>query len=287
MTFLRLHLVAALLFYIASCIPTFAFSVKYPQAFMHDGIERTYYLNIPNELPGGAPLIVALHGMGGQAHKMRYGLELHDLAYKMGFATLFPQGAMFGDHTTYWNAGEGPGNHDDLGFLTSLIAHVTKTHGLDPSQVYVLGISNGAQMAYHLACHASEQIAGIAAVIGTISGKDWSECHLQAPVSLLHIHGKEDPTILYNGAYSWYNKDQPYPAVPDLINFWVKEVGAGLASVLPGEPNKETSRYESDDGTVVELVTIKGFGHDWPNPKNSGFSASQFVADFFVSLSKK
>ncbi|WP_298262230.1 PHB depolymerase family esterase [uncultured Litoreibacter sp.] len=261
-----------------------ASSVKYPQAFVHDGRERLYYLNVPDDLPENAPLIVALHGMGGQSHKMRYGLGLHELASELGFATLFPQGSMFGEDTSHWNTGEGPGEQNDTDFLLALIEHVVQTHGLDPSRVYVMGISNGAQMAYHLGCHAPYKIAGVVAIIGTISGTDWSECYLNNPVSLLHIHGKADPVVPFDGGHSWYNAEFSYPSVPELISHWVQEVGAAPTPVAQTLQNAEITRYETELGAVVELVAIDNFGHDWPHLQNAGFSASRLIADFVINL---
>lgn len=258
-------------------------SVKDPRYFLHDNTERVYYLNIPKHLPKNAPLIVALHGLGGQAHRMRYGLGLHHLAGEMGFAALFPQGGTFGDNTTYWNAEQGLGDHDDLGFLTRLIDHVTQENRLNAARVYVLGISNGAQMAYHLACHIPERIAGIAAVSGTMTSRDWSDCHLQKPVSLLHIHGAEDLTVAFEGGVSWHSTRETYPAAPALVAQWATDAGAGLDHApKPPTPDVSITHYETPDGVPIELHRLEHFGHDWPTPENAGFSAAQLIASFFM-----
>ena len=271
------------------CAPlSHATSVKYPQDFIHAGEKRLFYVNVPRNLPKNAPLIVALHGMGGQAHKMRYGLGLHDLASEMGFAALFPQGGMFGDHTTYWNSGQGLGNHDDLGFLTRLIDHIVQEHELDASRVYILGISNGAQMAYHLACHIPERIAGIAAVSGTITTQDWSECHLNKSVSLLHIHGIEDPVMPFDGGVMWHSKGERYYAVPDLVEQWATQIGAVLTTAPePLTSNIAITHYETPEGVPIELHSLSKFGHDWPNPKNAGFSAARLITSFFMGVVAK
>lgn len=267
--------------------PASAFSVKYSQTFEHDGQNRIYYLNVPPDLPPGSPLIVALHGMGGQAHKMRYGLGLHDLAFEKGFAALFPQGGMYGDNTTYWNAGEGPGNHDDVGFLNALIAEVVAVHDLDPNRVYVMGISNGGQMAYHLACHTPDQISAIAAIIGPMTGSDWMDCPMHRPVSLLHVHGVLDPIFDIEGGPSWHGGPHDLPAVPKMVNFWADQLTAERVLPPDGPQNTEITLFKSPDGAVAELVLIQGFGHDWPHANNAGFSTSHLVTDFFLSLERE
>lgn len=261
-----------------------AVSAKYPLYFDHNGEQRLYYLNVPETLPRGAPLVVALHGMGGQAHKMRYGLGLHDLAFEKGFATLFPQGAQYGAHTTYWNAGEGPGAHDDLGFLQALITYVVETQHLDPTRVFVIGISNGAQMAYHLACKAPGLVAAIAPVIGTIPAVDWGNCTPDPDMSVLHIHGLQDRVMAFEGGQSHFADRARYPSVIELVGFWAKTIGARPVASTANPPKSKVIRFASGSGARVELVMLQGFGHDWPHPGNAGFSASRLITDFFLSL---
>ena len=50
------------------------------------GMTREYWMYVPENLPAGAPLMVALHGYGGSALKMKPGLI--DLAQEKGFALL-------------------------------------------------------------------------------------------------------------------------------------------------------------------------------------------------------
>lgn len=263
--------------------PLAANSVHKERRFYHDGQSRLYYMHVPERLPDNAPLVVALHGMGGHAHKMRYGLGLHELANEMGFATVFPQGSMFGNNTSYWNVGDVLGAHDDLGYLSQLISYVTRLHGLDSSRIYVLGISNGGQMAYHLGCHRSEQIAGIAVVIGTMISRDWKNCPQKNPVSLLHIHGLDDPVFRFSGGKSWYEKGS-YPAIPNLVARWADQASAlQVPAPKPPVSHSWVTRYETANGLPIELVAITGFGHDWPHKKNAGFSAARFIMDFFMT----
>lgn len=39
--------------------------VEKPKVFLHDGLERLYYLFEPTDMKVGAPILFALHGMGG------------------------------------------------------------------------------------------------------------------------------------------------------------------------------------------------------------------------------
>jgi len=51
-------------------------SVDTPRTFTVGDDSRPYFLHLPPDLPPDAPLVVALHGLGGSAARMRYGLGL-------------------------------------------------------------------------------------------------------------------------------------------------------------------------------------------------------------------
>jgi polyhydroxybutyrate depolymerase len=273
------------LIFLCSASVLSAASIDKPRVFVFDGVERRYFIDIPKGVSEGAPLVVALHGMGGHAHKMRYGTGIFDLAREFGFATLLPQGRQMAGGATYWNAGFEFGRDDDLGFLNALIAETVRAYGLDSRRVYVLGISNGAQMAYHLACNRPGEIRAIAVVIGTISATDWPGCTLRQPISLLHVHGREDPWMPYEGGIGWASRQRPLPSVPELVQNWAEQIHAtAVPPPVHDIPNAEIQRYRAETGARVELITLNGFGHDWPTPDTAGFSTARRAIKFFLDL---
>ena len=60
--------------------------------FDHQGTQRSYFIHLPAAHDGPMPLFVLLHGMGGSAEKLRYGLGFNERANQQGFAVLYPQG---------------------------------------------------------------------------------------------------------------------------------------------------------------------------------------------------
>src|SRR5690606_41449164 len=82
-----------------------------------------------------------------------------------GFIAVFPNGlspARSGMLAT-WNAGACCARArdeqvDDVGFLRAVLADVKRRIRVDASRVYVVGMSNGAMMAYRIACQASGDI---------------------------------------------------------------------------------------------------------------------------------
>ena len=67
-----------------------------------DGRERTYQLHLPDSYDGTTPLpvVVALHGGGGNVAKARRGYRLEPLADRDGFIIVYPQGL-----DGHWNDG--------------------------------------------------------------------------------------------------------------------------------------------------------------------------------------
>src|SRR5579862_9508512 len=134
------------------------------------GLERTYHLYRPSSLTQGerAPLVVMLHGgygSGAQAEK-DYGWDREAEAHR--FIVAYPDGI-----GRSWNAGMccGPARSravDDVGFVTAMVHDIERTQNADPARVYVAGMSNGAMMAYRLACEAPFPIAAAGSVAGTL-----------------------------------------------------------------------------------------------------------------------
>ena len=60
--------------------------------FEHNGLTRTYYLDAPDPIPAGAPLVVVLHGYTSSAVLIRAYSNWDELALSEGFVAVFPQG---------------------------------------------------------------------------------------------------------------------------------------------------------------------------------------------------
>ena len=260
--------------------------------FDHLGTQRSYYIHLPAAHDGPMPLFVLLHGMGGSAEKLRYGLGFNERANQQGFAVLYPQGQPLADSSSHWNAGLPFSKVDDTGFLSDLIAHVVKAQGLNARQVFVIGISNGGFMAYHLACSGRIELAGIASVIGTMSARDWNNCRPRGSVDLLHIHGVHDPLVPYRGGQSWTEPRVTLHPVPEVVRFWASGLPdmAALTDQRPlhldgiSDPERLgiTSYTAHHSNRRAALITIAGFGHDWPFVEQTGLSTTDAIVGFFL-----
>jgi len=246
-------------------------------------------------------LLVALHGGGGnmdlQAKDALYGQISQ--SEREGFIAVFPNGfSRFGGKLATWNAGHCCGaardrNVDDVGFIRQVVANVSRQVNIDRNRVYATGMSNGAMMAYRLACEAPDLFKAIAPVAGTDNTRG---CTPKNPVSVLHIHAKDDSHALFTGGAGpdSARKSQvtDHVSVADSVAKWARLNGCTVAPrrVLdkPGAFCEVQSGCRGD--TRVQLCVTETGGHSWPGgsrPRTRGdgpsqaISANEVMWDFF------
>ena len=156
------------------------------QSLIHAGRERSYILHLsPTLAPERKyPLVIVLHGGGGNAASAGKMTGMNQQANRENFIVVYPNGAgRLGDRLLTWNSGNCCGyalDHqvDDVGFLRALVERLLTQYPIDPKRVYATGISNGGMMSYRLACEASDLVAAIAPVAAALN----TECKPVEPV---------------------------------------------------------------------------------------------------------
>jgi polyhydroxybutyrate depolymerase len=246
------------------------------------GLDRTYRVYRPAALPAGAPvpLVIVLHGAvgTGQQAEQAYGWDAE--ADRGGFVVAFPDGV-----GRTWNAspdccGQAARDQvDDVGFMERLVSTLDGRTPIEPRRVYVTGISNGALLAYRLACDST-----LFAAIGPVAGTMINPCPGPAPISVIHIHGKTDRTIPYgggpgrrdNGGTGRLPVKIDGPAVPDLLARW-RAVDSCPAPAETTVGPVTTSTAQCPDGRAVELIAVAGAGHQWPGSAAPGPIAARLL----------
>lgn len=170
----------------------------------HDGRNRSYVLRLPanGRASGGrVPLVLVLHGGGGNAANAENMTGFTELARNEGFIVAYPEGSARRGRLRTWNAGHCCGyamreRVDDIGFLGALIDQLVRQYPVDPARVYVTGMSNGAMMSHRAGLELGGKVAAIAPVVGTVFG---DERRMGPPVSALMINGMLDQSVPYDG----------------------------------------------------------------------------------------
>ena len=248
------------------------------------GATRSYLLHLPATLPAQRSLVVVLHGGFGSARQAEAAYGWDELADREGVLVAYPQG-----DGAAWNAGDCCGaparkRTDDVAFIEAMVADVRARYGVTRARTFVTGMSNGALMAYRLACD-TNLFASVAAVAGTIV----TGCQHPAPISVLHIHGLDDDRVRFDGGRGSGPAGVDGMPIPDVIALWRKADDCSDAVVVE-RPPLTSSRSSCPDGHVVELITIAGAGHQWPgaatrregaDPPSTALDATRTSWEFF------
>ena len=218
------------------------------------------------------PLILVLHGYSASGLVQSAFLGIAARTNDFGYVAIAPDGTLDSSGNLFWNATAaccdfGHIGVDDVTYLTGLIDEAIAKLAVDPKRVYVVGHSNGGFMAYRLACEKSDKIAAIAVIAGAVD-PDFNACVAPKPVSVLHIHGTKDTSVLYGGEGSGKTG---YPSAEGSIGQWTKRDGCGgttselgtsdFDAVVDGSETTRISYGGCPSGVVVEQWKMVNSGH--------------------------
>jgi polyhydroxybutyrate depolymerase len=266
---------------------------------------RYYTLHVPKRYRPGvaAPLLFVLHGGGGDMK-----IQATDAFYKQiskaeaeGFIAVFPNGSSSfpSGKLATWNAGRCCGlardrNVDDVGFIKDILKKISQQLTMDKTRIFATGMSNGGMMAYRLACEMPETFRAVAAVAGT---DNTVQCHPAIPISILHIHAKDDDHVLFNGGAGPGSRDKStvteFTSVPETRDKWIKLNGcAPTPKRVLERKGASCERYTGCRNDVaVQICVTESGGHSWPGGKkprmfargqpSTALSANDVMWDFF------
>ncbi len=231
----------------------------------HNGLVRTWRAYIPAMREGPVSLLMVLHGSRGDGQRMLEGT-------RYGFNIL-----------------------DDVGFLQALVREMRTLHGIDPSRVYVAGMSNGGQMAYRMGLEVPASVTGIAAIAANLPVDENLDCEPSGePVATLIINGTEDPVNPYGGGvveiFGNTSRGQVLSA-EKTARYWAAVAGytgEGARRVWPETAAADGTSVESIQWSAagrpaVTLITVVGGGHTIPHtgyrlPRILGRTSHEFDA---------
>lgn len=256
------------------------------QSLESGGRTRTYLLHLPPAIAARnpLPLVILLHGGGGNGPGAARMSNVSVTADREGFAVVYPNGTgIFPNALLTWNAGNccayaQNNNVDDVEFLKALIERLTTTLPIDRRRLFITGISNGGMMAYRAGCELADSIAAMAPVAGA---QGVETCRPSDAVSLIVFHGTEDQHVLYEGGQTRSRIgggriDRP---VSYAVSFWAQHNACNRTPERVERGNVLRESYRGcRSGTGVVLYAIKGAGHAWPGG-TPGLSLGGFAGD--------
>lgn len=265
-----------------------------------EGQGRTYMIHVPPSYDAGTPvpLLLMLHGRGGDGNGIAKLTNFSDLADEHNFIVLYPDGL-----DNQWNyVKDVPGytgmTQDDTAFLLELLDEVSGQYSVDEKRIYVAGFSNGGFMTQRLACDAPERFAAFASVAAAGFGGMPALCQTPSPLSILLVHGTLDAVIPWQGMVR--GNGFMLAPVTDTLAFWSQYAGCEGEVTDTALPQKGESSETSvtlfsvgcDDDNEVLLYAVQGGGHNWPGvddlisqdwagSTNMDIGASEVIWEFF------
>lgn len=219
------------------------------------------------------PLVIVLHGYGASGALQELLFQFKSRAEKYGFIYLLPDGTVDSTNKRFWNATDACCNFDNTGvddsaYIEGLIDEARSIYNIDAKRVFLVGHSNGAFMAYRMACDHADTIAAAVSLAGAMYS-DVSKCNPSGPVSILQIHGSDDQTVLYDGGS--VSGAASYPGAKTSVADWATFDGCATTpksgtslDLTDAQPGAETTVETYDgcqSGTVAALWTMQGEGH--------------------------
>jgi polyhydroxybutyrate depolymerase len=209
---------------------------------------RAYVLHVPPllrqspRLAEGRPAMVVLHGLLSDPADAALSTGFNDLSDRDGVLVAYPEGVR-----RSFNAGLCCGESvvqgvDDVGFLSDVLADL-RARGA--SRISVVGFSNGAMMAYRLACDRPDLVDTVGVMSGTL---EIPRC--QGRIRALHLHGEMDTAVPYDG----------------------EEYSERLQAFLRAVPTIPAAAPGSD----ITIRQLKGYGHRWTQPGDEVDATAEF-----------
>jgi len=236
------------------------------------GTTRAYLLHVPAAFQSNfGALVVALHGSNGSGDRFVTTSQLSVKADQAGFAVAYPYalvspGAGITEWNEFFNNSYGASGPDDSEFIRQLILTTQAAIHSDPRRTFVTGLSNGGFMAHRVGIEVSDLVAAIAVVEGTVvsPGNIQNAPSPRAPVSVLMLHGDQDPTVLYCGQPVVASQEQSF-------NYWMSAdfcASVDTAAPICDAQRNVTSVTEKrasacSSGTEVQFYRLEGGVHQW------------------------
>jgi polyhydroxybutyrate depolymerase len=221
-------------------------------------------------LPGGAPIIVVLSGISASV-ATEIGRDYFVPYANAGEAELVYPVA----YKESWNAGGCCGQAaahdiDDVAFLKALAARVDPGHA---HPLYLVGYSNGARMAYRMACSAP----GYYDAYAMVKGDPQPGCVVSRPTTIVQVAARNDYAVPYQPG----EKGLETPPATVQVSRLRSAGHCGAVTATASSGWLTYTEWGCAGGTRVGFAVYSGGGHSFPPPASYEPAAAAVIWAFF------
>ena len=238
---------------------------------------RPYHVHVPEAKPQQLPVLVFLHGNGGNVPEAMRGFMRGRAKIASRYILVFPQG-----YRESWNIVSERSKADDLRFIEAIVQKLAAFENVDSNNFTIMGASNGAALVNQLAIES--KLSNVRNYISGVSqlnewqhdgrnfkakGDDNNYRMVATPAKgkrLLNISGVKDRLVPYHGGHSTAipAKDGKlaFVAAEKSTFLWARQMGyMGEQLRRPSSTVENVEVFSYLDGDVVHYkVTNEGHG---------------------------
>jgi len=258
-----------------------------------DGDIREYYVHIPTGYDGTTafPVVFMLHGSGGNGLKFYNISGWVEEGEKENIITVFPSSwkydCVVDDGIEKYNAEkwnsydlvvcDNNKKRNDVKFLSSIIEKLKQKYAINSNRIYMVGFSNGGEMAARCAVELSNKLAAVVSCAGALPPNFNASPQRLLPV-FLQMGSADQKLMAKGGSPTPFPMDialviSTYPAIQNVINAYTNCFALQPTYTGPvGNANKYLMvTYFGISGTpenIFSFVEVKDLEHQYPNGKN-------------------
>lgn len=246
--------------------------------FSNHAGRRDYKLYVPGQkIQGRRPLLIMLHGCTQTADDFAMGTRMNQMAESHGMVVAYPVQTNRANASVCWNwfnPGDQRRGAGEPAIIAGITEEIAEEHHIDPTRIYIAGLSAGGAMAMVMGASYPEIYSGIGvhsglpyksandvmSAFGAMRG-DPSKVGPQPQIRTIIFHGDADKTVHPENA----NK-----IAEGLRKIGNKATNTGHAAVHGGRSYIRTISHTEEGAVAVEQWIIKGAGHAWAGGSAEG-----------------